>query len=652
MSAPGTLLAGRYRLEHLLGSGASAHVYAATDELLQLPVAIKILHDATDADRQIREATLAMSLHHPAIVHCYGAASEDETRFIVMELVGGETLAERMLREPLALDEILAVLTSTAEALQHAHERNLVHRDISPGNLLTVVREGRIIGARVIDFGVAKHLSAPSAPTQTVGIGTAAYAAPEQLAGRPTAQSDLYGLGAVLVHMLTGHPPVIGGSNTRTLPPTTPVWLASLTADLLRPDPQRRVQSATELLARIPRNPGRTTSIGSRRRILVIAALLSAALATAAGMVAFSVDARYRAGRICSWLESTQLITWTNQRVLGTMAMSAADLGDVQTLERLFSHNRMPPERRQWLLADCLHAAIQKGHVAAVSTLIDLGAVISTDKLALTSELMSQVQLSRSSEMLQLLASRGMNMRHLFESTNPFTAATINGDRRIFQTLLSLLNTLPELPPLKDPPLWVAATSGDPELYLPLVIAQGPRIVNAVDHTGAHTLIRALHKLSLPVLRRLLEIPSLDLELHTGDGSTALIFASASQPEEPEAVRLDRIEACKLLIARGANVNARNRAGNRPLLIAAELQLLELTKLLLARPEIEVNAQDERGDTALHRALAAQQNFTPEIVTLLRAHGARDDLANFAGETPRQRAERLGREHLLGSPHG
>ena len=181
--------------------------------------------------------------------------------------------------------------------------------------------------------------------------------------------------------------------------------------------------------------------------------------------------------------------------------------------------------------------------------------------------------------------------------------------------------------------------------------ATGPRIINARDRTGAHALIRVLHNLSLPALRRLLAIPELDLEQPSTDGSSALIFAAGTAPEETTARRAERLEACKLLLARGANVNTRNKVGNRPLLIAAELQLLELTRILVDHPDIELNAQDIRGDTALHRALNPSRSFTPEILKLLLARGAKLEQPNALGETPRQLARRVGREHFLDGAH-
>lgn len=644
----GTLLAERYRLERHIGSGASAQVFAALDELLQLPVAIKLLHDSLDAERQIREATLAMSLNHSAIVRCDGAFTEGDQLFIVMELAEGESLAERLLRGPLNLGEIVLVLRSVAEALKHAHERGVLHRDIAPGNILLAKAEGRVVGARVIDFGVAKLISSTSGNTQTVGVGTAAYAAPEQLAGRPTPQSDLYGLGAVLFLMLTGNPPSIGGGGSigRHLPRSTPSWLADLVRALLTPDPKRRIQSAADLLARMPSTEKRTLSIGSRRLLILLCVIVVGPLLTAITMVQFSMDARHRAGQLCAWLEEKQLITWTNPRVLGTMAMSASSIGDIETLNRLFKGGRMPSERTQWLLADCLEAAVQNGQLAAAAQLLDLGAKIPSDDRGLSLNLISQVFISRSPMMLQLLVKRGMDMRPVFERANSFTAAAVNRDPAMFAMLLSLLSSYTELPPVGDPPLFVAINSNDPERYIALVVAAGPRVINAKDGTGAHALIRALHSVSLPQVEKLLKVPGLDLEQPGKDGSTALLFAAGVAAEDSAAVRAVRLAACKLLIEHGANVNARNAVGNRALSIAAELQLVELVRLLLDHPDIQVNASDERGDTALHRAFVAGET-SPEVLRLLLAHGADLSLKNAAGLTPHELAQRMGREQIL-----
>jgi serine/threonine protein kinase len=185
---------GHYEILAPLGAGGMGEVYRARDTKLGREVAIKFLPDvfARDADRMARftrEAQVLASLNHPNIAAIYGV----ENRALVMELVPGPTLAERIAEGPLSLKEALDIARQIAEALEAAHEHGVVHRDLKPANV-KVTPEGRV---KVLDFGLAKALGEPAAgdpaasPTLTmretvagVILGTAAYMAPEQAKGR------------------------------------------------------------------------------------------------------------------------------------------------------------------------------------------------------------------------------------------------------------------------------------------------------------------------------------------------------------------------------------------------------------------------------------------------------------------------------------
>src|SRR5205823_3359572 len=152
----GTKLA-HYEITSHLGTGGMGEIYQATDSKLGRRVAIKLLPDAfaSDADRLSRfrrEAQVLASLNHPNIAHVYGLEESGETRCIVMELVEGETLQERLKRGPLPVNEALAIATRIAEALEAAHEKGVIHRDLKPGNVM-LAAEGKV---KVLDFGLAK----------------------------------------------------------------------------------------------------------------------------------------------------------------------------------------------------------------------------------------------------------------------------------------------------------------------------------------------------------------------------------------------------------------------------------------------------------------------------------------------------------------
>ncbi len=206
-----------YRITGKLGEGGMGVVYRATDTKLNRDVAIKILPEACASDpdrlaRFTREAKVLASLNHPNIAHIYGV----EEGALVMELVEGLMLEERIGQGPIPLEEALPMARQMAEALEYAHERSVVHRDFKPANV-KITPEGRV---KVLDFGLAKAMSpevsassdATDSPTMTmratvegVILGTAAYMSPEQAKGKPVdRRADIWSFGVVLFEMLSG----------------------------------------------------------------------------------------------------------------------------------------------------------------------------------------------------------------------------------------------------------------------------------------------------------------------------------------------------------------------------------------------------------------------------------------------------------------
>lgn len=256
---------GRYRLEELLGLGGSAEVWRGTDERLRRPVAIKILHphllpDAAARSRFQGEARAAAALAHPGIVAVYDAEATVSRAAIVFELVEGEALSERLARQgPMPASEVARIGAELADALQHAHARGVVHRDVKPGNII-IDSSGR---ARLVDFGIARLLEDEAAHLTSAGsiTGTLRYMAPERLAGEEaTPAADLYALGAVLHEMLAGRPafdaptPVaLAAAQQAPLAavPGVPEPLAALVAEALDPDPARRPLDAATMAARL-----------------------------------------------------------------------------------------------------------------------------------------------------------------------------------------------------------------------------------------------------------------------------------------------------------------------------------------------------------------------------------------------------------------
>jgi eukaryotic-like serine/threonine-protein kinase len=264
---------GRYELHRRLGRGGMAEVYLARDQLLDRPVAVKVLFPALATDQGFverfrREAQAAANLQHPNIVSVFDWGEANGTYFIVMEYVEGMTLAE-LLRDEGRLhpDRAAEITADIAAALGFAHRNRVVHRDVKPGNVL-ITRDG---GVKVADFGIARALSDSSDMnlTKTGSVmGTATYFSPEQARGAPVdPRSDIYSLGCVLYEMTTGHPPFAGDSAVaiaykhvqenpmppRRFDPALPETLEAITLKCLAKNPANRYPSAQDLRADIRR---------------------------------------------------------------------------------------------------------------------------------------------------------------------------------------------------------------------------------------------------------------------------------------------------------------------------------------------------------------------------------------------------------------
>jgi tRNA A-37 threonylcarbamoyl transferase component Bud32 len=219
----GTTLGGRYRLDARIGHGGMSTVYRAFDTVLEREVAIKLMHreiasDSDQLERFRREARAVAQLNHPHIVRVIDAGewgprdvpngAHSGAPYIVLEYVAGETLKEQIRREaPMEAPTVLAYGIEIARALGAAHDREIVHRDVKPQNIL-LSDEG---GAKITDFGIARTLTEVGLTMDGRVLGTTDYVSPEQALGQPvTGQSDVYSLGVVLYEMLTGAPPFKG----------------------------------------------------------------------------------------------------------------------------------------------------------------------------------------------------------------------------------------------------------------------------------------------------------------------------------------------------------------------------------------------------------------------------------------------------------
>ena len=255
---PGIVLGGRYRLVQRIASGGMGTVWAAEDETLQRPMAVKVLNEGLAneprfAERFRREARHAAGLSHPNIAGVFDYGEDDGRPYIVMELVDGEDLAERLARvKQLDPHEAASIGAQVAGALAHAHAAGIVHRDIKPANVM-LTQEGEV---KVTDFGIAAPLQGSTGLTVTGSVmGTSRYISPEQAAGdRATPASDVYSLGVVLYEALAGEPPFVRESPVATAlahihdqprplrkaRPDTPSELAAVVQSSMAKEPEDR----------------------------------------------------------------------------------------------------------------------------------------------------------------------------------------------------------------------------------------------------------------------------------------------------------------------------------------------------------------------------------------------------------------------------
>ena len=210
----GRLLDGRYEILEEIGRGGMAVVYRARCHRLNRYVAVKILKEELSRDEDFRRRFYAESqavamLSHPNIVAVYDVNHSNDIDYIVMELIDGVTLKQYMQqRGALSWREALHFATQIAKALEHAHSRGIIHRDIKPHNIM-ILKDGSV---KVADFGIARLNSAQNTLTREA-LGSVHYISPEQAKGAQVdARSDLYSLGVVMYEMLTGKPPYDGES--------------------------------------------------------------------------------------------------------------------------------------------------------------------------------------------------------------------------------------------------------------------------------------------------------------------------------------------------------------------------------------------------------------------------------------------------------
>ena len=334
--APGTLVAGRYRILSVAGVGGMGVVYRARDEELQVDAALKVLRPDLGSDPGVverfrSELRLAREVTHKNVVRIHDIGEHEGLRFLTMRYVEGRSLSEVLEKDgPMPPDRAVAIIRQVASALAEAHRAGVVHRDLKPGNVLLDSEDN----AYITDFGVARSLGSDGLTRAGAVVGTPDYLSPEQIAGDPVdGRTDLYALGIVFFEMLTGELPFRAGSQAEMLGQRlagrardlsesgvhAPAWLRAVVRRLLERSPARRYPDAAALLQDLDRGQAGRPVRAPIRRIAVAALLL-------AGSTAAWMTLRHRAAAPASSAGSRAAPAAANAASPGNTAREAIAL--------------------------------------------------------------------------------------------------------------------------------------------------------------------------------------------------------------------------------------------------------------------------------------------------------------------------------------
>jgi tetratricopeptide (TPR) repeat protein len=368
--APGTLIAGRYRIVSVAGVGGMGVVYRARDEELGVDAALKVLRPDLGSDPAVlerfrSELRLAREVTHKNVVRIHDIGEHEGLRFLTMRYVEGRSLSEVLEREgPMPPDRAISIVRQVASALEEAHRAGVIHRDLKPGNILLDSEDT----AFITDFGVARSLASDGLTRAGAVVGTPDYLSPEQIAGDPVdGRTDLYALGIVFYEMLTGQLPFRAGSQAEMLGQRlagrardlsesgihAPAWLRAVVRRLLERSPARRYPDAAALVADLDRahvdrsrRPGVRAGIAAA--VIVLAAVgawvalrgrgrVSAVSASPAAAAAPPVAAARGAVALLPLSDETAepALAWASTGIPEMLAANLSETGELRILDSL-----------------------------------------------------------------------------------------------------------------------------------------------------------------------------------------------------------------------------------------------------------------------------------------------------------------------------
>jgi ankyrin repeat protein len=607
----GELIAQRYRIVGTLGQGGSGTTYQAEDSQTSQPVALKALSLHRMSDWKMmelfeREAHVLAQLNHPAIPryleYFHVDTSQDRFFYIAQQLAPGQSLAALVESGWHATEkEVRHLAIQILEILVYLHELAppVIHRDIKPQNIIRR-DDGQVF---LVDFGAVQDTYYSTFMRGSTVVGTYGYMAPEQFRGQAVPVTDLYGLGATLLFLLTHRSPADLPQDRLKIDFRSRVQISADFADwlekMLEPDVEERFSSAKDALAVLRGKRRVAGKLPVSRRGLVGVGL--AGVVAIAGLNYFKYPILNSLG------------------FAPTALYEAAEQGNINTVKHYLEQG-VNPNVKSYGGYTPLHLALQKNRQDVTRLLISKGANVNAKSEYGETPLHSA---ANNSDMAQLLITKGADVKAKNNSGDtPLHLALQHNNQNVAQLLITKGADVKAKNSSGDTPLYLALRNNQKDL-VQLLIAKGADI-NTVNNSKETPLQLALrNNWKDKDVVRLLVSKGADVNANPNSSPTPLYFALLN----------NNTDIAQLLIANGADINMPCKFRGdieTPLQLALQISSKDMVKLMLAKGG-DVNAKDEFGDTMLHRVVRRKNK---DMVQLLLAKGADVNAKNQSGLTP------------------